>query len=124
MLLANFPETTASVPAVPRLAAQDVLPLPAALADALKFPFSELHEDSREHPAHRGGHVQALFAHGDDLLAVPLAVLVLEGHEVQVVPEPTVQLVDDQDIPLIQELQAQQLPDLRALPDRQAARHV
>jgi hypothetical protein len=51
----------------------------AALADALKLPFSKLDEDSREHPAHWGGYVQALFAHGDDLFAVPLAELVAAG---------------------------------------------
>src|SRR5579863_5945280 len=105
-------------PAIPRLAAQDILPVPAALADGLKFPFRELHQGSREHPAHRGGHVQTLFADRDDLLAVPLAVLVVEGDEVQVIPEATVQPVDDEQVPLIQELWAQQLPDLRALPDR------
>jgi hypothetical protein len=91
-------------PAIPRLTAQDILPVPAALADGPKFPFRELHQDSREHPPHRGGHVQALFADGDDLLAVLLTELVIEGDEVQVVPEAAVQLVDDEDVPLVQEL--------------------
>jgi OST-HTH/LOTUS domain len=45
---------------------------------------------------------------------------VVEGDEVQVVPEAAVQLVEDENIPLIQELQAQQFPDLRALPDTDA----
>jgi len=73
----------------------------------VQFPLRELYEDAREHPAHVGGHAQALFADGDDLLAVPLAVLVVEGDEIQVVPEATVQLVEDEDVPLVQELQAQ-----------------
>ena len=111
----------ASVPS--RLAPDDASRGRPALAHGLQFPLGELHELASEEPAHAGGHVDVL-ADADDLLAVDLAELVIEGDEIQVVPESPVKLVDDENIHVIRGEERQPLADLGALPDRFAARDV
>src|SRR6266699_2619796 len=91
-----------------------------ALTHVLQFPLSELHELASEEPAHAGGHIDVL-ADADNLLTVDFAELMIEGDDIQVVPEYPVKLVDDENVPVVQVIERQPLADLGALPDRLAA---
>src|ERR1700743_1060271 len=65
-----------------------------ALAHGLQFPLSELNELAGEKPAHAGGHVD-VFADADDLLSMDFAELVIEGDEIEVIPESTGKVIEN-----------------------------
>src|SRR6266496_556389 len=93
------------------------------LAHLFEFPLGELHQVRGEPLAHARGHVDVL-GDADDALAMDLAELVIEEQEVQVVPKPSVELVEDEDVPLVKMIKCQPWADPSAFLDRLTARNV